>query len=455
MNRFVTTLTLTALLATTPVFGSTAQSQTSETTLYDTVTAELKKNVVCIRGKPQYSAPTMNPATKDIISIVKLGRYHGTGFVYDTEMVNGKKEYLILTNNHVASNDAISVSGATVWTLDKNDLFIVENTYDNDEKNATKLEVIAVDPDHDAAILRTINAEMGKQQFQVYKGKFGLPKATLGPKDELITFGFPYGRSKVEVTGAVSAMEYVDVDVTAYPNTAYLANIPIDPGQSGSPVFYFTKEGTPHMIALVYAGMDGSDTIKLLTPESGFRELLQTKQNTESKKPKLQETATMKTIDIVNSDYQEPKTYDFLGRRLFVYRDSDTRMRIREHRLVNRNVIENESMVVELLVGTNGIEVESIMGDEESKVPKYICREDLSDEKKKQYDTLYNSIINHFSHKREQKRLQSIKNSDPKITLQNKYYTRITREEESSLYLEWYALHSYLYLQDIITDEFL
>ncbi len=240
-----------------------------------------------------------NRNEKSFAEILEPDVSYGTGVVIGTDCVEGNNEYLILTNNHVLipdyfkrfrarrENGAMAVFDSIV---ENRFLNIVENS--NDYRiNPQPLEIVARAPDSDAAILRTVGA---KGQFEVFPFGIGLNGDKIKPGLPIITAGFPGGDKKIITDGKLISIEEIDISLTPYPNLHYLGDIRIDPGQSGSPVVApvikhldSKVELDFRLIGLIYGGSKFAETIRMITPATGFISMLETHESIPSKRPLL------------------------------------------------------------------------------------------------------------------------------------------------------------------------
>ena len=271
---------------------------------------ELRKSTVCIRQEAvieggmralfpffesQHTAlmPFVPPMHKGFL----VERGHGTGTVIGTERVDGRDEYLVLTNNHVAWRpyfesrvDEHGVLNYRMRAVSESDLSIVSDRYD-DRRGATRLEIVARDVDSDAALLRTVNAP----KLNILPYRLGVDNpGSIVPGATIYTAGFPLAENHIFSPGALLSVDAVDTHLTQYPNTHFLATLPTDPGQSGSPVLMpliTTDQGrivvTPALIGLIYAGSKEFDTIHMITPYANFSHVVERKETRPSKRPSL------------------------------------------------------------------------------------------------------------------------------------------------------------------------
>lgn len=258
---------------------------------------EINPSVVCIRDKAMYEAKGIGDFSLKEKKVAWIQKGHGSGTIFKEVEHEGRREYLILTNYHVAYSKKI-IGGARML---KQELFLVENEEDSFTDDDIALEKIANSPDNDMTILRTI----GAPELPVAKMKMGLPKELNGD-DRLFTSGFPLAENKIATEGQISSTTFYEAIVVPVPLEVYSANISIDSGQSGSPVAIPVKENGKtvfYCIGLVYAKASSTDTIRLITPIDKAKKLFETMKDVPSKRPKLSAPITKDLMDELDQVY--------------------------------------------------------------------------------------------------------------------------------------------------------
>ncbi|MBR9700360.1 trypsin-like peptidase domain-containing protein [Candidatus Woesearchaeota archaeon] len=269
----------------------------------------LPDSVVCIRNHGIFK--------KQVAPLLQLYKYHetkvtdakfeeilerrqttGTGVVIGEEEIEGNKEYLILTNNHVvrAGNynrlmiEAEPGKYVVDALLEHHELALIEDGYDN-TKGKMGLEVIATAVDHDAALVRTVGAQ---EKLSVFPHSLGMPDDEITLEKPAVTSGFPLGLNKIVTGGKLITKDAIDFMLTPVPNKHYLADISIDPGQSGSPVVmprFVTANGGIYvdfgLIGLVYGKAENYDTIRMITPYNQFEQMVVKKESIPTKSASL------------------------------------------------------------------------------------------------------------------------------------------------------------------------
>ena len=200
-------------------------------------------SVVCIRTVVTRDLPMVLPET-GLMGMVKSPiAIHGTGVVIDSTVDNGQTEYIILTNDHVANPGLyfdvherflteLKQSATTTSPDVTEKSYIVDSSNDEDASDDIQLRVIARTPGGDAAMMETVHTP---RRLTVFHGRIGYAPREVKPGDLVITTGFPYGDDARTAFGRIVDTDYLhDLGV---PHVDYSVDTPLQPGQSGSPVF--------------------------------------------------------------------------------------------------------------------------------------------------------------------------------------------------------------------------
>ncbi len=241
-----------AALAALPIAGATAHAQTvsgPDAHLEAAAKAEYRRvegSIVCIRTIVERNLQLVNPQTGLMGNIKSPIALHGTGVVIDSVIEGGHTEYVILTNDHVA-NPALyfdvhqrffSVLKESTQSLPpdvQEESYVVDSSNDDDPSDDIHLRVIARNAEGDAALLETVHTP---RALTVFHGQIGYPGTGLAPGALVITSGFPFGDGLKTAFGRL-----IDLHVQhnlGIPHVDYSVDTPLEPGQSGSPVFLVT-----------------------------------------------------------------------------------------------------------------------------------------------------------------------------------------------------------------------
>ena len=238
----------------------------------------VKGSVICVRTVVKRDLQVVLPQSGLMGMVKSPVALHGTGVVIDSVDEAGHTEYIILTNDHVANPSLyfdvhsrfLTASKEIAATRPKDveeASYIVDSSNDDDPSDDVALRVIARNPAGDAALLETVHAP---HALTVFRGKIGYPANGIAPGALVITSGFPYGDRLNTALGRVLDLHYEHALGT--PHVDYSVDTPLEPGQSGSPVFLVTEtkaEGKPQaqfsLIGLLHAQEHG---VHLMTPYS-------------------------------------------------------------------------------------------------------------------------------------------------------------------------------------------
>ncbi|HET9983372.1 MAG TPA: serine protease [Longimicrobiales bacterium] len=202
----------------------------------------IASSVICIRTVVERELAMVNPVSGLMGTIRSPVAIQGTGVVIDTVMANGRKEYLILTNAHVADPSRyLNLRGKFVTELKGKDRpvpvphesFVVDSWEDDQPGDDIRLVEIARDPAADMALLETVHAP---RELSVFPGVIGYPENGVPPGGRVITSGFTVGGDRmITAEGTLTDLFYLHRLGQAHID--FSTDLPLEPGQSGSPVF--------------------------------------------------------------------------------------------------------------------------------------------------------------------------------------------------------------------------
>ena len=172
---------------------------------------------------------------------------HGTGVVIGEQRVNGHREYLVLSNEHVARNN--HVPGESV-------LHIVNGDATHE---SILLETLAVDSKRDQALLRTVGCNEA----------FTVPEYVIGPppedikRDSVFTEGYGGGRFAI-IEGEILSTEFEDWGLRCYK-----VGVAVRGGQSGAPLVVIGADKKLYLAALIFCGDEHFTAATPLYPGKG------------------------------------------------------------------------------------------------------------------------------------------------------------------------------------------
>ena len=244
--------------------------------------ARVVGSIVCIRTIVERDLRLVVPQTGLMGNVKSPISLHGTGVVIDSVLVGGRTEYVILTNDHVANPSLYFDVHSRFFSVLKENaqappadvqeaLYIVDNSNDDDALDDIQLRVIARTPAGDAALLETVHAP---RPLTVFHGAIGFPAAGVTPGAMVITSGFPFGDRLNTAFGRL--LDLHRTHNLGIPHVDYSVDTPLEPGQSGSPVFLVTLgrgEAKFSLIGLLHAREQGTH---LMVPYSLWASTLAT-----------------------------------------------------------------------------------------------------------------------------------------------------------------------------------
>lgn len=203
---------------------------------------QVAASVVCIRTLIQREFSGVDPHTGRMATFKAPVALHGTGIVIDSIRENGRTEYIILTNHHVADpSNYFEIDGRFLRERKHNQRgaprlreasYLVDTSEDDDEADDILVLEIGRDAASDAALLKTVGAQ---RPLPVFTGVIGFEDGAVAAGTPVMTAGFPIGRQRVTGRGELTAIDYYHELGIAHRDFA--VDLPLQPGQSGSPVF--------------------------------------------------------------------------------------------------------------------------------------------------------------------------------------------------------------------------
>lgn len=213
---------------------------------YDAVSA----SVVRLRTVADMRLDVTDPASGLRSQVKHPLEVHGSGVIVGTMEVDGRTEYLVLTNHHVADPSNYVVQDGSTLRENRHNTRAVpiarEETFLTLSRNgdATEDDVLllelARDVRGDMTLLRTVGAPAGLREFT---GEIGYRPNSLRPGEQVITSGYPHGGPRITDTGRILEVDHRHE--LGQPHDDFVLSLPVEHGQSGSPVFLVRTEATP------------------------------------------------------------------------------------------------------------------------------------------------------------------------------------------------------------------
>jgi hypothetical protein len=276
VKRIVRTAALAAALAQTPISVHAQEQVSAPTAAAEAIQSEFEAiagTVVRIRTVAKLEYERTDRATGEAVTASRPYSVDGTGVVIGHLEVDGRVEYLILTNHHVAdASNYVLAEGGYLRVNPNNTMavpsvyeetFLMEESSDSIGANDIRLIELVRHVRGDMTLMRTVHAH---RELPIFTGQLGYEDGEVRAGDRIITSGFPHGRSKIVKVGEI--LETDKAHNLGIPHDDFAIDIRVAPGQSGSPVFRIeeraSEEGTAfdfRLIGLVHARDEESNYV--------------------------------------------------------------------------------------------------------------------------------------------------------------------------------------------------
>lgn len=205
---------------------------------YEAITA----SVVRLRTVASVELTVPDPSS-GLRSVVKRPlSVHGSGVVIGRTEVDGRTEYLVLTNHHVADPSNYVVQEGRFLRENRNNTravplmpeesFLTLSEDGEDSPDDIPLIEISRDVRGDMTLMRTVGAT---RELQPYTGRIGFEPGEVAEGMQVITTGYPNGGRRMTDSGEI--MEVDRRHELGPPHDDFVLSVPVEHGQSGSPVF--------------------------------------------------------------------------------------------------------------------------------------------------------------------------------------------------------------------------
>jgi S1-C subfamily serine protease len=212
---------------------------------YDAISA----SIVRLRTVASVELTLPDPAS-GLRSVVKRPlSVHGSGVIIGQTNVDGRTEYLVLTNHHVADPSNYVVQDGRFLRENRNntravplmpeETFLAVSENGDDSPDDIPLIEIARDVRGDMTLLRTVGAPHELAQFT---GPIGFEPGEVAAGMQVITSGYPNGGRRVTDSGEI--MDVARRHELGEPHDDFVLSLPVEHGQSGSPVFVARRAET-------------------------------------------------------------------------------------------------------------------------------------------------------------------------------------------------------------------
>jgi hypothetical protein len=238
IDRLALTLAATALIAlpTPPVYAQ----PTSDAVMagYE----EIAGSVIRIRTIADLEFTRPEGRSGEVRMAKRPYSIDGTGVVVGEIEVEGRLEYLILTNHHVAdaSNYVLEEGGylrmnpsntRAIPSVHEKSYLMQAPTEEITDADIQLIELIRLAMG-DMKLMRTVGAN---RELTVFRGEIGYRHGEVAAGDPIVTSGFPWGGERVVTTGRI--LETDHRHELGIPHDDLIVDMPVEPGQSGGPIF--------------------------------------------------------------------------------------------------------------------------------------------------------------------------------------------------------------------------
>lgn len=202
----------------------------------------VSETVVRLRTEASVELTIPDPGS-GLRSVVKRPlSVHGSGVVIGQTEVDGRIEYLVLTNHHVADPSNYVVQEGRFLRENRNntravptmpeETFLTMSADGEDSPDDIPLIEVARDVRGDMTLLRTVGAT---RHLPTFDGRIGFAPGEVAEGTQVITTGYPNGGHRLTDSGEI--MEVDRRHDLGPPHDDFVLSLPVEHGQSGSPVF--------------------------------------------------------------------------------------------------------------------------------------------------------------------------------------------------------------------------
>ena len=191
----------------------------------------------------------------------------GTGVVVGEMIVEGRREYLILTNHHVADASTYVLEEGGYLRMNpgntqaipnvREESYLMEAATDAIGPNDLQLIELVRQVEGDMTLMRTSGAT---KEMVVFGGAIGYAQEEELAGGTVLTGGYPWAGDKIVALGTVIEDDFPHQ--LGIPHNDLVVDLPVEPGQSGGPIF-LVEDGetagepvTFRLIGLVHAKDD-------------------------------------------------------------------------------------------------------------------------------------------------------------------------------------------------------
>lgn len=218
-----------------------AQERTGEAEVLSAYQA-VDASVVRIRTVADLEYSALDPRSGLRSMVKKPLSVYGTGVVIGRVWVDDRWEYLVVTNHHVADvSNYVVHDGRSLRENKRNtraEPLVHEESYvvteERDEVLPTDIRLVEIGRNvrGDMALLQTVHAQ---RELVPFTGTIGYRDGEVASGAAVVTSGFPYSGGKIVALGRV--LDTDRLHDLGTPHVDFTVDLPVERGQSGSPVF--------------------------------------------------------------------------------------------------------------------------------------------------------------------------------------------------------------------------
>ncbi|MQA91648.1 MAG: hypothetical protein GEU90_15725 [Gemmatimonas sp.] len=254
---------LTIISASSVLLPSVAAGQSTDEAVLAQF-QDLSESVVRIRTIADLEMERTDQSTGETRTAVRPYSVDGSGVVIGRIEVDGRAEYLILTNHHVAdASNYVLEDGGYLRVNPANTLevpsvpevsYVIEQPGDSIGERDPALVEMVRRVRGDMTLMRTSGVT---RELAVFEGQIGYREGEIEAGAPIVTSGYPWGGEQIIAAGTILETEYKHS--LGLPHYDFVVDLPVKPGQSGGPIFLV--EGDPsspegvrfRLIGLVHA----------------------------------------------------------------------------------------------------------------------------------------------------------------------------------------------------------
>lgn len=250
-----------AAMVSLPTTGADAQD------LSGAVLAEFQKiegTIIRIRTIADLEFSRIDMRTGEARPADKPYSIDGTGIIVGETMVGDRTEYFILTNHHVADASNYVLEEGGYLRVNPSNTLAVPSVNEESYLLAAARDSVTADDIRLVEVVRRVEGDMtlmrtdgANRKLPIYDGPIGYSADEVGPGARVATSGYPWGGRKMFAIGSILEVEFPHE--LGMPHADLIVDLPVEPGQSGGPVFLLEETASPEepvhfrLIGLIHA----------------------------------------------------------------------------------------------------------------------------------------------------------------------------------------------------------